>query len=226
MGIRASMKNDIQAVLFDLDGTILDTNELIIQSFLYSLQGAVPAGFNREQIIPAMGQPLQDQLQLFSDQEDVTAFREAYRDYNYRMHDEMVTLFPGVAETIRALKQSGIKLGVVTTKMYPMTERALKMFGLFEQMDTIVTLEDVEHAKPHPEPVLKALAAIGIEPPQAVMVGDSVVDIESAVRAGAIPIGVSWSLKGEDVLRDAGAVHMLESMEQLLTLCGIGSADE
>jgi len=218
------MSNEVKAVLFDLDGTILDTNELIIQSFLHALQGAVPNGFGREQIIPHMGQTLTDQLRFFSGREDLAAFHAAYRAYNDRMHDEMVSLFPGVAETIGQLQRHGIRLGVVTTKARRSTERALRLFELYELMDTVITLDDVEHAKPHPEPVVKALAAMEGEAAHACMVGDSAVDMESALRAGAIPVGVSWSLKGEAVLRQAGAAHVLESMDQLLTLCGIRSA--
>lgn len=218
------MGNEVKAVLFDLDGTILDTNELIIQSFLHALQGAVPEGFGRDQIIPHMGQTLVDQLRFFSGQEDITAFHAAYRAYNDRMHDEMVSLFPGVAEAADQLRRHGIKLGVVTTKARRSTERALRMFGLYEHMDAVITLDDVEHAKPHPEPVLKALAAMEVEAACACMVGDSAVDMESALRAGAVPVGVAWSLKGEAVLRQAGAAHVLASMDQLLTLCGIRGA--
>jgi len=220
------MGNEVKAVLFDLDGTILDTNELIIQSFLHALQGAVPEAFGREQIIPCMGQTLKDQLRLFSGQEDIAVFHAAYREYNDRMHDEMVSLFPGVDEAVRLLKQHGIKMGIVTTKARRSTERALRMFGLHEYMDAIITLDDVEHAKPHPEPVLKALAAMEAEAERACMVGDSVVDMESALRAGAIPVGVAWSLKGDAVLQRAGAAHVLESMDQLLTLCGIRGATD
>lgn len=218
------MSHKVKAVLFDLDGTILDTNELIIQSFLHALQGAVPEGFGREQIIPHMGRTLVDQLRTFSGREEIETFHTAYRAYNDRMHDEMVTLFPGVAEVAGRLREHGIRLGVVTTKARRSTERALRLFGLYDQMDAIITLDDVEHPKPHPEPVLKALAAIGAEPAHACMVGDSAVDMESALRAGAVPVGVAWSLKGEAVLRQAGAAHVLASMDQLLTLCGVRGA--
>ncbi|WP_027093373.1 pyrophosphatase PpaX [Cohnella thermotolerans] len=215
------MKREIAAVLFDLDGTIVDTNELIIQSFLHALKGVVPETFGREHIIPSMGMPLTYQMQHFSGREDVDDLVRAYREYNIARHDEMVELFPGVAEVLPQLRANGFKLGVVTTKMRPTTERALKLLGIYEHMDTIVTLDDVEHAKPHPEPVQKAIRALGSEPAATMMVGDSAVDIESALRAGAVPVGVAWSLKGEAVLREAGAVHVIEDMRQLLALCGL-----
>jgi pyrophosphatase PpaX len=214
-------RKKIRAVLFDLDGTIIDTNELIIETFLHVLKGAVPEGFGRKHIIPSMGQPLTMQLQQFSGQADVAVLTQAYREYNHLRHDEMVALFPGVAEVIPQLRKAGIRIGIVTTKMRATTIRALELLGLYESIETIVSLDDVEHAKPHPEPVARAIQALGTEPSETLMVGDSSVDMGSAIAAGAIPVGVAWSLKGEENLFEAGAVHMLREMNELLTLCGI-----
>ncbi|MFC5471449.1 pyrophosphatase PpaX [Cohnella suwonensis] len=218
-------KRNITTVLFDLDGTIIDTNELIIQSFFYALKGIVPESFGREHIIPSMGQPLTDQLQQFSGQEDVATLTQSYREYNHLKHDEMVALFPGVADAVARLHSAGLKLGIVTTKMRSTTLRALELLGLLKYMDTIVTLDDVTHAKPHPEPVAKAIEALEAVPGQTLMVGDSSVDIKSAIAAGAIPVGVAWSLKGADNLYEAGAEHMLYGMEDLPALCGIEGVD-
>lgn len=211
----------ITTVLFDLDGTIIDTNELIIQSFFHALKGVVPASFGREHIIPSMGQPLTMQLQEFSGRQDVATLTQAYREYNHLKHDEMVSLFPDVAEVVARLHGAGIRLGIVTTKMRATTIRALELLGLHKYMETIVSLDDVEHAKPHPEPVAKAIQALGVEPSETLMVGDSSVDMKSAIAAGAIPIGVAWSLKGEEHLFETGAAHMLHNMNELLILCGI-----
>jgi len=212
-------------VLFDLDGTILDTNELIIQSFMHALRGVVPPDFGREQIIPAMGQPLVHQMRAFTGREEVSDLVRTYREYNMAHHDRMVKLFPGVAETLDVLKRSGVRIGVVTSKMRETSERALKLFGLMDKIDVLVPVDEVTHPKPHPEPVQKAMQALGAEPARTLMVGDSPVDMEAALRAGAVPAGVAWSLKGEEKLREAGAVHLLGRMEDLPALCGIEVAD-
>jgi pyrophosphatase PpaX len=218
-------RKKITTVLFDLDGTIIDTNELIIQSFFHALHGVAPEGFAREHIIPYMGQTLKSQLQHFSGQEDVETLTQAYREYNHLRHDEMVSLFPGVAEVVPQLRNAGIRLGIVTTKMRETSIRALELLGLFENMDTIVSLDDVENAKPHPEPVAKAIRALGANPAETLMVGDSSVDMESAIAAGAVPVGVAWSLKGEEYLLKSGAEYVLQEMNELLTLCGIEGVD-
>lgn len=215
------MTGNIKTMLFDLDGTIIDTNELIIRSFIESLQGVAPEGFGREHIIPSMGQPLTDQMKLFSGLDEVTHLVAAYREVNLRLHDEYVKPFDYVIEVIERMHKQGIQIGVVTTKMRLTTERGLKYVGLFEFVDTIVTIDDVVHAKPHPEPVSKAIGLLGADPATTIMVGDSTVDIESAIAAGAIAVGVAWSLKGEQILKDAGAHHVIHDMRDLYSFVGM-----
>ncbi|WP_018759066.1 pyrophosphatase PpaX [Paenibacillus terrigena] len=211
----------IETVLFDLDGTIIDTNELIIETFLHVLKEHTPPTFTREQIIPSMGQTLESQMRLFTGQEDVTPFVDAYRTYNRERHDELVREFPYVLEVIENLHRHGIKLGVVTTKVRETTERALQMFGLFPYLGTVVTILDVEHPKPHPEPVLMAMNQLGANPATTLMVGDSPADIQAANAAGAISVAVGWSLKGEAALRPYEPKHVIHDMRDLYTLVGL-----
>lgn len=215
------MTGKIKTMLFDLDGTIIDTNELIIRSFIESLEGIVPEGFGRDHIIPSMGEPLTDQMRRFSGLEDVTELVAAYREVNLRLHDEYVKSFDYVNEVIEKLHQHGIQIGVVTTKMRLTTERGLKYVGLSDYIDAIVTIDDVVNAKPHPEPVSKAIALLGADPATTMMVGDSVVDIQSALAAGTTAIGVAWSLKGEQKLLEVGAHHVIHDMRDLYSFVGL-----
>ncbi|MFF2889530.1 pyrophosphatase PpaX [Paenibacillus sp. NPDC057967] len=212
--------NQIRTMLFDLDGTILDTNELIIRSFLESLKGYVPEDFCRDHIIPIMGLTLADQMKLFSGLDDVEPLVKAYREVNLRLHDDLVRTFEYVNEVLEKLHRQGIQIGVVTTKMRLTTERGLKFVGIYDYIDAIVTIDDVTHAKPHPEPVLKAMGLLGADPATTIMVGDSTVDIQSAVAAGAIGVGVAWSLKGGQILRDAGATYVIDDMRELYAFAG------
>ncbi|EFM09578.1 HAD-superfamily hydrolase, subfamily IA, variant 3 [Paenibacillus curdlanolyticus YK9] len=209
------MANQITTMLFDLDGTILDTNELIIQSFLHALEGIVDEGFGPQNIIPRMGIPLKDQLQHFSGLEDVAHLALRYREHNNRVHDEYVKLFPNVIEVLQTLVDRGIQVGVVTTKIRQTTDRGLAFVGLNDYVHSVVTIDDVTHAKPHPEPVLRALEELGADPARTMMIGDSVVDIEAAEAAGVISVGVAWSLKGEQKLRESGAQHIIHDMRDL-----------
>lgn len=207
----------IKTVLFDLDGTIIDTNELIIASFMHTLQGITPSELTREHIIPHMGKTLEDQLMMFSGRDTVEDLIERYREFNLANH-AMVTEFPYVLEVVKELHKRGIKLGVVTTKVRFTTEIALKQFGLYEYMDTIVTIQDVVHPKPHPEPVQMAMAALQANPKTTMMIGDSQYDILSAKQAGAVSVGVAWSLKGEAHLRSFEPNYIIQNMLELLEL--------
>lgn len=211
----------INNVLFDLDGTIVDTNELIIESFLYVLNDKLGMQVTREQLIPQMGGPLIEQFKYFTGQANVDQHVADYRTYNLKRHDEMVKVFPYVNEVFQAFAERDIKMGVVTTKMRDSTTRVLRMFGLLPYLQTIITLEDVEHAKPHPEPVLSALTAINADPRETVMVGDSSFDIISAQQAGAYSAGVAWSLKGAEFLATYKPDWILKDMRDLYDIVGL-----
>ncbi|MEX2416632.1 MAG: pyrophosphatase PpaX [Paenibacillaceae bacterium] len=208
-------------VLFDLDGTIVDTNELIIESFLHVLNDKLAMQINREELIPLMGGPLVDQFQYFTGRTNVDQQVADYREYNLMRHDEMVSVFPNVNEVVQAFAKQGIKMGVVTTKMRDTTMRVLQMFDLLAFMQTVITLEDVEHAKPHPEPVQRALVALQAEPKETIMVGDSSFDIQSAQQAGVWSAGVAWSLKGAAALTVYNPDWMLNDMRDLYDIVGL-----
>ncbi|WP_339312214.1 pyrophosphatase PpaX [Paenibacillus sp. FSL M7-0896] len=210
----------IECVLFDLDGTIVNTNELIINSFMHALKENNLPALTREQIIPLMGTTLQQQLGAFSGLElkDIGVLERSYRSYNNAHHDELVQAFPYVNETMEELQRRGIKLGIVTTKIRPNTLKSLEMFDLLKYMETIVTVNDVTHPKPHPEPVLTAVANLGVDPAKTLMVGDSAVDIQSAKAAGVRVAGVAWSLKGEAVLRTYDPDYIIQEMKDLYSI--------
>lgn len=213
----------IECVLFDLDGTIVDTNELIISSFMYALKDNGLAPLTREEIIPHMGTTLQQQMRVFSGLEDVNGTLEkSYRSYNNEHHDELVRSFPLVKETIEELSRRGIKLGIVTTKIRPTTIKTLERFDLLKYMDTIVTVNDVTEPKPHPEPVLTAVHNLGVDPRKTLMIGDSAVDIQSAKAAG-VYAGVSWSLKGEDTLRKYDPDFIIHNMKDIIEIMERGT---
>ncbi|KHL94121.1 pyrophosphatase [Paenibacillus sp. IHB B 3415] len=208
----------IECVLFDLDGTIVNTNELIISSFMHALKENNLPALTREEIIPHMGTTLQQQMSTFSGLQDTSVLELSYRSYNYAHHDELIRSFPHVNETMEGLLSRGIKLGIVTTKIRPTTLKALEMFDLLKYMETIVTVNDVSQAKPHPEPVLTAVANLGVDPARTLMVGDSAVDIQSAKAAGVRVAAVAWSLKGEDTLRKYGPDYIIHDMKDLYTI--------
>ncbi|MNH90425.1 Pyrophosphatase PpaX [compost metagenome] len=214
----------IETVLFDLDGTIVNTNELIITSFLHVMDKHYPEPpFTREQIIPHMGLTLEQQLRQFTGREDVAELVTDYRAYNMLHHDALVREFPNVHKVISRLHEKGITLGVVTTKMRPSTILALETFDLMKFMKEIVTLNDVENPKPHPEPVLTAIQRLNADPKTTLMVGDSPADLQSARAAGVRSAAVAWSLKGAEVLKKYDPDYILNDMTDLYGVLGMES---
>lgn len=207
----------INTILFDLDGTLLDTNELILQSFEHTFRRHVPEQtYSREDLLQFMGPPLQDSFQRVRPDE-LDEMVTTYRSFNLENHDALVQAFDGVYETIRILHEQGYKLAIVSTKIKATVEKGLRLTGLDEFFPVIIGLDQVEHAKPHPEPVQKALELLGSNPEEAVMVGDNSHDILSGQRASTLTAGVSWSLKGEAFLRDLKPDVILHTMGDLLT---------
>ncbi|MBU7317681.1 pyrophosphatase PpaX [Paenibacillus oleatilyticus] len=211
----------IQTVLFDLDGTIVDTNELIIQSFLHTFEGITAEPVTREHIVPNMGRPLIEQMVFFSGREQVDDLVQKYRAFNIAHHDELVREFPYVRETVAKLHAAGVKLGVVTSKIRQTTEMGLKLTGLYDYFGTIVTVDDVGRAKPDPEGIHKAVRELGGDPSSALMVGDSHYDIEAAHNAGIPSVAVAWSLKGTEYLKQYNPTHIIQDMRDIVPIVGI-----
>jgi pyrophosphatase PpaX len=213
------MTQNITTILFDLDGTLIDTNELIITTYLHTLDKYFPGKYRREDVLPFMGPTLH---QAFStvDPDRVEEMVQEYRTFNIANHDALVREFPGVLETIKTLNEKGYKLGVVTTKRHDVAIKGLRLMGLDPFFKVVIALEHVTNVKPDPEPIFKALEPLGSAPEEALMVGDNYHDILAGKNAGTKTAGVAWSIKGRDYIAKYEPDYILEHMTDLLTILG------
>ncbi|MED4224442.1 pyrophosphatase PpaX [Neobacillus cucumis] len=215
------MTNKITTVLFDLDGTLIDTNELIISTYLYTLEKYFPSKYTREDVLPFLGPTLHEVFGgMTPDPDRVEEMVAAYRDYNLSKHDELVKEFVGVTETIQTLKERGLKLAVVTTKRLDVTLKGLRLMNLEHFFEVIVAYEHVAKTKPDPEPIFKALEQLNSTPSETMMVGDNFHDILAGKNAGTQTAGVAWSIKGRDYIACYEPDYILEDMTDLLTILG------
>jgi len=210
----------INTLLFDLDGTLINTNELIIESFLHTLHSYYPDQYKREDVLPFIGPTLYDTFNSIN-AEKVEEMVKVYRKFNHEQHDVLVKEYETVFETVKTLKEKGFKLGIVTTKIRATVNMGLTLTKLDQFFDVVVTLDDVENAKPHPEPVLKALEQLGSKPEEAIMVGDNHHDVEAGKNAGTKTAGVAWSIKGRDYISSHNPDYLLETMSDLLPIVGV-----
>ncbi|MFD0827064.1 pyrophosphatase PpaX [Neobacillus sp. M.A.Huq-85] len=213
------MMSNITTLLFDLDGTLIDTNELIIATYLHTLEKYYPNKYKREDVLPFMGPTLHEAFSTV-DPDRVEEMILEYRTYNLANHDLLVKEFPNVLETIGTLKEKGYKLGVVTTKRHDTSLKGLRLMKLEQYFDVVVAMDHVTKVKPDPEPILKALEQLNSQPEETIMVGDNFHDILAGKNAGTKTAGVAWTIKGRDYLAKYEPDYMLENMADLLTILG------
>ncbi|MGE7673550.1 pyrophosphatase PpaX [Lysinibacillus sp. NPDC094403] len=211
----------VKALLFDFDGTLLNTNDLIIQTFMHVLNERFPGQYSPKDCLKFLGPSLK---QTFSDitpgEED--AMMAKYREYNELHHDELVTQYPDVVSTLEQLKDMGIKLAIVSTKRNGMIDRGLSVLGASHLFDIRIGTDDVKNVKPDPEPVLLALERLGVNKEDAIMIGDNSHDIEAGHNAGVRAAGVAWAFKGEEYLQQFKPEYMLHHMTDLFEIVKVG----
>jgi len=207
--------------LFDLDGTIIDSIELILRSYrhtmaLHRCNEPMPPD---EMWIKGLGTTLWTQFgQITEDKEEIERMVQTYRTYNLTHHDALVKPYEGVVDEIRRLKANQKQLGVVTSKLRDGAMRGLRISGLDEAFDIVIGCDDVTHSKPHPEPVLKAVEELGVKPAETVFVGDSRHDMESGRAAGVQTAAVLWGPFDRNHLADLKPDYWLEKPSDLRLL--------
>jgi pyrophosphatase PpaX len=204
----------LRAALFDFDGTLVDTTELIYQSLRHATGEVLGREIPRDILMANVGQPLPRQMELI-DAERAEALLESYRLHNEQHHNSLIGEFPGVEVSLARLRSSGIGIVVVTSKRRFSVEMALEKFpGLGEVVDRFVTLEDTAEHKPHPAPLLKGLEFLGgVSPEEAAYVGDSPFDVAAAKAAGVKSVAVSWGAFSENTLRPAGPDYLVPDLD-------------
>ena len=206
------------AVLFDFDGTLVDTTEMIFQSMRHATSSVLGRDdLSREELLANVGQPLPRQMEIL-DAEKAELLLGAYRAHHEEHHDALIGEFPGVDEALYRLRTAGVRIVVVTSKRRRSVEMALEKFpGLDLVVDLFVTMEDTTEHKPHPEPLLKGLELAGDVPKeQAAYVGDSPFDVQAAKAAGLRSVAVSWGAFSEDTLRGAEPDHLVPDIDAVV----------
>ena len=211
------MTKKLTTLLFDFDGTLLDTNELIFQTFEHVLGKFYPGKYEREDILHFNGPKLSETFSLI-DPEKVDILIKEYREWNIANHDRLSVEFDGVSKTMRILKDAGYKMGIVSTKRNDMIDKGLKLLDVEGVFDVVIGMDDVEKTKPDPEPVLLALERLCADPEEALMIGDNYHDIVGGQNAGVHTAAVAWSAKGEAFLQKYNPDYMLHHISDLIAI--------
>lgn len=204
------------AVLFDLDGTLVDSIDLLVASMEYAFE-------DRERRPPLaewlalIGTPLDAMLARWAEgPADVERLRARYREHQLAKHDEMLKLYPGMVETVRALQDAGHPLAVVTSKLEVGARRALKFARIEECFTAVVGIDHTVKHKPDPEPVWHALHTLGMPRERALFVGDSTHDMHAGRAAGVYTVAVLWGPYTREQLAPTAPDVYIEEFEALL----------
>lgn len=232
-----------KAIIFDLDGTLVDTGALIGESFRYTIHKVFHDGKDLSELTALVGIPLKDQMQFFAnkyfdernaDYQSVTDVDELveellaiYRAYNALVHDRYIRSFDGVEDFLIQLQQRNTPVGVATSKRHGSAVEDLSHFDLYRYFDVLIGADDVAEHKPKPMPLLKALEGINAKRgisltyKDCIYIGDSPFDVQAARAAEMLSVGVSYGMFGHEILAREKPDILLETPHDLLSLLRI-----
>ena len=206
------------AVLFDLDGTLIDTIGLLLECARHTFEGRTPRPTD-EEWIAGIGTPLRKQFAAYTTSDDeIEVLTNRYRTFQREHHDRLTTAFPGVLETLDILEERGHPMGIVTSKSNEMMDRGLEWVGIMKHMRTRIGMDNAKKHKPEPEPVLAALEELGYSPDEAMFVGDSPHDIASGNAAGVTTVAALWGPFTREQLTPYHPTKWLERITDLPAL--------
>ena len=202
------------AVIFDLDGTVINTDSLIFETFRYVFDKYLPGHeLTREELHSFLGPSLRTSFSRYFERGIVEECVRDYRRYNHEIHEKYVTIYPGVEKTLARLKEKGYPLAIVTTKFRESAYLGLDLFGLSQYFDIVIGSDQVSKPKPDPEGINYVLDKL--ERSKGIYVGDNDTDILAAKNAKIVSVGVKWSPKGYVHIEQAGADYLIDSFDQI-----------
>lgn len=211
--------SQIDAVLFDFDGTILDTYDVILESMRFTMRTVLGKELDASTLMEKVGQPLAVQMMDFAgDEVERDELLSVYRGYNAEIHDSMVKPFDGVEKTLSELVDRGYPLGIVTSKRHSPALHGLKLFGLEVYFDCLVGADDCDTHKPEPGPLIYGAELLGVPVKNCIYVGDSPFDIQAGKRAGAVTVAALWGMFSQARLRAEKPDFECEDIGEILTL--------
>ncbi|MBP6823597.1 MAG: HAD-IA family hydrolase [Acidobacteria bacterium] len=224
--------NRRKVILFDFDGTLVNTTPLILRSFRATWEKTFGFTMDDAVYIKTFGTHLPAAMKQLAEQcvtenrvapiDDLEAkaaeLLKTYREINWGWHDQHIEAFEGVGEAVRELKARNYRLGIVSSKIRFGVERGLNLFSMAEPFDHIIAADDVANHKPHPEPILKALEHFGASPHEAIYIGDSTHDIVAGKAARVATVAAAWGPFPRTELEALKPDHLLDEPGELLRL--------
>ncbi len=214
---------NVKGLLFDLDGTLLDTYEIVLSSMKYTLNEAAGLGLTDEQLMAGVGTPLIDQLVGFAggDEAQGAEWFDLYQAHNVTVHDENIASFPDTRAALERFRNAGLALGVVTSKRHELAVRGLEMSGIAEFFPVVIGPDDWPEHKPEPGPVRRGAELLGLAPEACFYIGDSPFDMQAGNGAGCTTVAALWGMFPREVLAKENPALEFSSLTGLADYLGI-----
>ena len=204
-----------RAVLYDLDGTLIDSTGAIVGCFMHTFDHFGVPRPDAAVIIGSIGAPLDDQFLLFWPEGDPAECCRVYRERYVKVCCEQTQLLPGAREILAACRDAGLIQGVATSKRLSYAEMILEHLGILSYFDVRFGPDEVTHHKPHPEAVLKATAAMGVKPGETFFVGDTHYDVGAGKAAGARMLCVTTGYATRDALEAMAPEAVYDHLDEV-----------
>lgn len=215
----------INTILFDFDGTLMDTNEIIIQSWQTTFRELEGREEDRDVLLATFGEPLEGTLEKFFPDVPLEKSLGIYRGYQLNHFLSDIHLFPGIRELLDELLSRQVPMALVTSRLKQTTEQALDAFDMNKYFRYVVTADDVTQHKPDPQCIQIAMQRLAASPDHTLMVGDSKLDIHCAHNAHISSALVSWTatmadMLGSDLPPEYTPDAIIDHPSQILELLG------
>jgi pyrophosphatase PpaX len=207
-----------QGFLFDLDGTLIDTTELIAVSFRHASREMLGKVLPDEVLMANVGQPLLKQMEVLGGKR-AREWYDTYREFNHEHHDEFIRPYPGIEELLGKLRLRGAAMAVVTSKSRETVDMAFRCIPIEGYFQAVITADDTDAHKPSPQPLQLALRQLDLTPDEAVYIGDSPFDLEAGHAAGMATAAVGWCIFTPVLLKDLEPDFYFEQPDEILSLC-------
>lgn len=212
-------KKQKPAVIFDLDGTLVDTKELIYKSFIHTFEKYKPGyHLSEEELKSFLGPSLKNSFLRYFDESQIDEIIAYYREFNHAHHDEYIREVPNVEQTLKYLKENGYPLAVMSNKLSDIVRMGLQCFKLEDYFEVILGGEEISESKPSPQGILEACEKLHVPHDNVIYVGDSPTDIQACKNMAAFSVAFVLEESRKEEMEKEKPCALIQDMKELITL--------